>query len=228
MKRLGASADARRGFPLAAVGALLLLLPVWADSEAQAVGVRCADVTAGGYGATHVFADFMPCRSARAKLRRWLRRDRLPRNREGWYCYRLGGRVRACSYPGKRGIGDPKSFTFWLRRASTARSAHAEAATWKRCGHWSPSTGWTNNIRDVQGFGYFQLRALNVSCRTARRVARRSARWDYEPTGGGVVYGEGRFSAWTCYLRFFRPPQEATRHRCRAPGGRRANWISAV
>jgi hypothetical protein len=109
--------------------ALVFALPPAA--EAQAVGVRCADVSAGGYLATHVFADFMPCRSARAKLRRWLRRDRLPRNRNGWYCYRLSGRVRACTYPGRRGLGGPKSFTFWLRRVgirSAGGCSHPGAA----------------------------------------------------------------------------------------------------
>jgi hypothetical protein len=80
-------------------------------AEAQAVGVRCKSVQAGGYRATHVFADFMPCRSARAKLRRWLRRDRLPRKRNGWYCRRLGdGVLRACSSPGRRNAR--RGFTF--------------------------------------------------------------------------------------------------------------------
>jgi hypothetical protein len=114
-----------------------------------------------------------------------------------------------------------------LSAACMLMPAPAEAQSWKRCGNWSPSTGWTYD--QIVGFQYFNLRALNVPCRTARRVANRSARWDFESRpGGGVQYGEGRFSEWTCYLRFFKPPQEATRHRCRAPGGRRANWISAV
>jgi hypothetical protein len=105
--------------------------------------------------------------------------------------------------------------------------ASAEAASWKRCGNWSPSTGWTYDR--IVGFQYYNLRAQKMSCRNARRVAIRSARWDFEPrSGGGIQYGEGRYSEWTCYLRFFKPPQEATRHRCRAPGGRRANWISSV
>jgi hypothetical protein len=204
---------------------VLLVLPcaVPRVAEAQAVGVRCADVKAGGYRATHVFADFTPCRTARAKLRRWLARDRLPRSRHGWNCYQLGGVVRACSYPGKRGAR--RAFTFWLRRPSQAQ---ADAATWKRCGNWSPDTGWTYG--QVTGFGYFNVRALRVSCRTARRLSLRSGKWDYESAGGGrlVGHGRGRFSAWTCYLRFAAPPEEATFHLCRAPGGRRVRWISAV
>jgi hypothetical protein len=129
------------------------LVPVSAEAEAQAVGVRCADVTAGGYRATHVFADFMPCRSARTKLRRWLRRNRLPRNRDGWHCYRLSGSVRACTFPGKRGLGDPKSFTFWLGRASRARAA----ARIRECG-------------DVNRHIY-NVTTRVVPCRFARRFA---------------------------------------------------------
>jgi hypothetical protein len=103
--------------------------------------------------------------------------------------------------------------------------AQAEAATWKRCGNWSPDTGWTYG--QIQGFGYLNVRALNVSCRTARRVARRSVRWRTDPRrNGAVVYGEGRYSEWICYLRFV--PPEATRHRCRAPGLRRVRWTSAA
>jgi hypothetical protein len=45
---------------------VLILLPASA-AEAQAVGKRCRGVEAGGKRATHVFADFMPCRSVRAQ-----------------------------------------------------------------------------------------------------------------------------------------------------------------
>jgi hypothetical protein len=198
-------------------------MPVSA-AEAQAAGKRCRDVQAGGKRATHVFADFMPCRSVRAKLRRWLPRARLPRKRNGWYCYRLHGRVRACTYPGKRGISDPKSFTFWLRRVARGQAA----TTWKRCGHWSPGAGWVDDASRIRGFGLFNVKQLNVSRRTCRRVAYRSSfRWESEPrSDGGIVYGEGRFSEWTCYLRFIEP--EATPHRCRAPGLRRVRWVSAA
>jgi hypothetical protein len=79
---------------------------------APAVGKHCASIHAGGYNATHVFVDYMPCSSARNKLRRWLRRDQLPRNRSGWYCYRLGDPVWSCGYPGKSHVR--MDFTFWL------------------------------------------------------------------------------------------------------------------
>lgn len=78
---------------------------------APAVGRHGASVHAGGYSATHVFVDYMPCSSARSKLRRWLRRDQLPRNPSGWYCYRLGDPVWTCGYPGNRGVR--MDFTFW-------------------------------------------------------------------------------------------------------------------
>jgi hypothetical protein len=131
---------------------IVLALPPTA--QAQAAGVRCADVKAGGYRATHVFADFMPCRSARAKLRRWLGRDRLPRRPSGWYCYRIGdGVLRACSYPGRRNTR--RSFTFWLSRR-TARTAQAPI---RECG-------------DLSGRRIYNITARRVSCRFARRFAR--------------------------------------------------------
>ena len=103
--------------------------------------------------------------------------------------------------------------------------AQTEAATWKRCGNWSPDTGWTYG--QLQSFGYFNVRALNVSCRTARRLSVRMPRWETEPRRNGAVsYGEGRFSEWICYLRFI--PPEATRIRCRAPHLRRVKWLSAA
>ena len=79
-----------------------------------ATGLPCRSVHAGGYSATHVFVDFMSCRSARTRLASWLRRGQLPRNSSGWYCSRLGGVVRQCSYPGRR--NPSRDFTFWLRR----------------------------------------------------------------------------------------------------------------
>src|SRR5215207_4907884 len=96
---------------VATVGASGVTIPA---ADAQAVGKRCRPVKSGGYAATHVFVDYMTCRSARTKLRRWLPRDRLPRNPNGWYCYRLGGVVRVCGYPGRANAR--KDFTFWLRR----------------------------------------------------------------------------------------------------------------
>ena len=101
---------------LVAVIALLALAAMAASvpgARAAATGVPCRSVHAGGYRATHVFVDFMRCRSARTKLRRWLGRGRLPRHPNGWDCYRLGGRVRECSYPGRD--HPTRDFTFWLR-----------------------------------------------------------------------------------------------------------------
>jgi hypothetical protein len=139
---------------LAPVLAALVLYGMPASAEAQAAGKRCHDVQAGGKRATHVFADFMPCQSARAKLRRWLPRRSMPRKRNGWYCYRLTGRVRACTYPGRRGIADPKSFTFWLRRV--ARSAQGSI---RECG-------------DLRRRRIYNITTRRASCRFARRFAR--------------------------------------------------------
>jgi hypothetical protein len=168
-----------RGFGLVALAAVPLLLPVSAEAEAQAVGVRCADVKAGGYRATHVFADFMPCRSARAKLRRWLPRDRLPRNRDGWYCYRLGGVVRACSYPGRENVR--RSFTFWLRRVVSA------AAPIRECGN--AGTLYNGQVR------IYNVTSRVVRCRFARRFARSQVRY------GGPACREDRwctYRGWRC------------------------------
>jgi hypothetical protein len=174
------------------------LVPVSAEAEAQAVGVRCADVTAGGYRATHVFADFMPCRSARTKLRRWLRRNRLPRNRDGWHCYRLSGSVRACTFPGKRGLGDPKSFTFWLGRASRARAA----ARIRECG-------------DVNRHIY-NVTTRVVPCRFARRFARRVIT---DPACAEDRYC--RYRGWRCRNVGYRIPRGyEVDSRCTRSGGR--------
>jgi hypothetical protein len=171
-------------------------LPVPA-AEAQAVGKRCRDVQAGGKRATHVFADFMPCRSARAKLRRWLPRRSLPRKRDGWYCYRLSGRVRACTYPGRRDIGD-KSFTFWLRRVSRARAA----APIPECGDIS---------RHI-----YNVTSRVVRCRFARRFVRRV---NVIPacTEDQICHYRG----WRCRQRGYRiPGGYETDSRCTKSGGR--------
>jgi hypothetical protein len=170
----------KQGLVLTAL-AVLLLLHVAAGAEAQAVGKRCRDVQAGGKRATHVFADFMPCRSARAKLRRWLPRERLPRNRNGWFCYRFSGRVHACTYPGERPIADPKSFTFWLRR--TARSAQRI----RECGN--AGTLYRGQVR------IYNVTSRVVRCRFARRFARSQVR------NGGPACREDRwctFRGWRC------------------------------
>lgn len=180
--------------------ALVLVLPPTA--KAQAVGVRCADVKAGGYRATHVFADFMPCRSARAKLRRWLPRGRLPHKRNGWYCYRVGGVVRACSYPGKRGAD--RAFTFWLRRASRAQPA----APIRECG-------------DLPHRYAYNITTRVVRCREARRVVRR---WNNTAarrrSGDGYVRG--------LYCNYRSTGYEQGDIRCTGSGGRVVHWQTGV
>jgi hypothetical protein len=183
----------------AAPVALLCSLPavVAPAATAQAVGVRCEDVRAGGYAATHVFADFMPCRSARAKLRRWLPRDSLPRNPSGWYCYRLTGRVRACTYPGRLGLADPKSFTFWLRRSGAAATAPI-----RECGDVNRSI--------------YNVTSRVVSCRTARRLVRRLV-----ILPGCTEDRYCHYRGWRCTQYGYRIPRGyETDSRCTKPGGR--------
>jgi hypothetical protein len=111
-----------------------------------------------------------------------------------------------------------------LAAAALLAPASAEAASWKHCGSWDGVGAWGYK---PPGFGHFNVRALNVACRTARRVVRRSGYWDTEARPrGGVAYGEGRFWAWTCYYRFI--PPEASRNRCKASGIRRVKWVSAA
>jgi hypothetical protein len=138
--------------PLLLAMALVLALP--AAAEAQAAGLPCDSVRAGGYSATHVFVDFMPCRAARTKLRRWLRRGGFPRKENGWYCIRLGGVVRACSYPGMRNAD--RSFTFWLRRVPHVQAA----ASIRECGRLTQRRIYNITTRVVR-------------CRFARGFARR-------------------------------------------------------
>ena len=109
-------------------------------------------------------------------------------------------------------------------------SAQAEAANWKYCGKWDGTGAW--GYPPGSGFGYFNVRALNVSCLTARRIVRAQRHWDFEMDpdmgahGGGISYGEGRLSRWLCEYRFALP--ESTRTRCLAHGLRRVKWVSAA
>jgi hypothetical protein len=102
-------------------------------------------------------------------------------------------------------------------------------ATWKQCGSWDGVGTWGYQ---GPGFGHFNVRALKVSCLTARRIVRRQGQWESEPDpnmgphGGGVSYGEGRYRDWHCEYRFVLP--EATKHRCLAPRGRRVKWLSGA
>jgi hypothetical protein len=68
-------------------------------SEAAPFDRACKSVRAGGYLASSLHAQKVTCRSARTKLRRWLRRGSLPKNPDGWLCYREEG-LRICSYLG--------------------------------------------------------------------------------------------------------------------------------
>jgi hypothetical protein len=110
-----------------------------------------------------------------------------------------------------------------------AAVAAAQTATWKRCGSWDGSGAWGY---DGPGFGFFNVQAKQVSCRTARLIVRRSRSWHFEPDadlgshGGGHQEGRGRFWEWTCIHRFVLP--ESTRSRCLAPYGRRVKWVSAA
>jgi hypothetical protein len=193
-----------RGFTLIALGGLALVLAVPSAAEAQAVGVRCKSVQAGGYRATHVFADFMPCRYARAKLRRWLPRGRLPRKRSGWYCYRLGGVVRACSYPGRRNAR--RSFTFWLRRVAQAQAA----APIRECG--DAGTLYNGRVR------VYNVTTRVVRCRFARRFARRQIVY------GGPACREDRwctYRGWRCRHIASRSKSDV---RCTKSGGGVVRW----
>jgi hypothetical protein len=99
---------------LAVAVGLLLALPVAAQAQVEH---HCKSVAAGKWIAKNVSAFNMGCRSTRSKLRRWLGRDRLPRNPEGWDCYRSGvpGKNRQCTTYETR-TGDPKGFSFLMRR----------------------------------------------------------------------------------------------------------------
>lgn len=190
-----------------AAGASGAAVPV---ADAQAVGKRCRPVKAGGYSATHLFVDYMTCRSARAKLRRWLRRGRLPQNSTGWYCYRLGeGIVRACSYPGRTGAD--QSFTFWLGRTSPARAA----APIKECGDYPGGIG----------AGVYNITTRVTRCSVARRMARRfwHGHWKNVPRtdlpGSARPFRRG---SYTCRNRHI--GSELNDMRCTASGGRVVRW----
>lgn len=174
---------------------LTLLLALPAVAEAQATGIRCKSVRAGDYSATHVFVDVMPCRSARAKLRRWLRRDQLPRKQNGWYCYRLSELVRGCSYPGKQDAN--RSFTFWRRRVGQA------AVPIRECGNLAHRLAYNITTRKVQ-------------CVEARRVVRR---WNNTTARQG---GDGRVRGLYCNYRNI--GYEAGDIRCTGSRGRVVRW----
>jgi hypothetical protein len=110
-----------------ATGVVLVFMAPASDESTvrgQAIVDRaCKSVRAGGYVATHLHAQKLTCTSARNKLRRWLGRGRLPRNQQGWLCYREEG-TRICSY-----LGGPSSiapnFYFVLSRSRAQIAASA-------------------------------------------------------------------------------------------------------
>jgi hypothetical protein len=77
---------------------------------------HCRPVEGGDWRATSLSAFNMGCPSARAKLRRWLRRGRLPHNGlDGWDCTNLhAGRGQCIDYGTVS--GDPIGFKYKLRR----------------------------------------------------------------------------------------------------------------
>jgi endonuclease YncB( thermonuclease family) len=85
-----------------------------AANIAQPRDRSCRSVRGGEYLATNLHAQKVTCRSARGKLRRWLRRGRLPRKQNGWFCYREEG-TRICSYLGGPSLYAP-NFYFQLQR----------------------------------------------------------------------------------------------------------------
>jgi len=65
-------------------------------------------VAAGEWRAKRIDAVNLTCFSAREKLGRWLRRERLPHNPYGWNCWRRGGAAWMCAV----GQGNAPRFTF--------------------------------------------------------------------------------------------------------------------
>ena len=106
--------DAMKQLIVAAIVAALAV-PATASSQTPPVDRSCESVRAGGYVASQLHAQKVTCRSARAKLKRWVRRGRLPKNPNGWLCYREEG-IRICSYLGGPSTFAP-NFYFVLRRA---------------------------------------------------------------------------------------------------------------
>jgi hypothetical protein len=111
--------------------AIVLALVVGAVAiPAAAKATPCGDLKKGAWRAVDIEATHLRCRSARAKLRRWLPPP-LPRNQVGWYCDRVGRR-HLCS----AGSGDPPRFTFVLRRRRAQTTlATATAVFLPNCGN---------------------------------------------------------------------------------------------
>jgi hypothetical protein len=91
---------------------------------------------------------------------------------------------------------------------AVAPAGSAVAAPIRECGNYDPGRGWT--YRSVSGATpVYNLTTRNVSCRTARRFARR-----YRGT-------DTYFPKWTCReVRYY----ESWQVRCTASGGRVIRW----
>ncbi len=138
-----------------------LALPATADAQVER---KCRPVAGGPWKATGISVYNVNCRSARAKLRRWLRADRrplLPRNPDGWQCgrYSLPGSQanRQCrSYP----YGNDTAVGFVLRLQR--RQAASASAAGTPCGRLAEG-GWKAS----------DIRATHLTCGSARAKLRR-------------------------------------------------------
>jgi hypothetical protein len=86
-------------------------------SAPAAHATGCGSVAAGKWRAKSIETFNLTCFSAREKLRRWLQRERLPRNPVGWNCWRMDGRAWMCAV----GQGNAPRFTFVRVSALTAQ-----------------------------------------------------------------------------------------------------------
>ena len=107
--------------PIALVAALIVVMaaaPAAAASgpTASAADRACRPAVAGGFIARKLHVQRVSCRSAKTKLRRWLRQDRpLVGRHRGWLCYTEEGLV-ICSYVRSQGSGVAPNFYFVLRK----------------------------------------------------------------------------------------------------------------
>lgn len=146
------------------VGALAAALV--APATVEAAGTPCGTLTDGQWRVTDIRAMHLTCRSARAKLRRWLPPP-LPGNPVGWNCFRFRGR-RMCAV----GQGDAPRFTFQLRRVAVGALVAPAAASADTC---RP----VRDLRELDGSRYegtdiIRIRTVGLGCRRARRVAHRA------------------------------------------------------
>jgi hypothetical protein len=142
-----------------ALGALAL------PGAAEGAGTPCGALTDDGWRATDIRATRLTCRSARAKLRRWLPPP-LPSNPYGWNCFPFRGR-RMCAV----GQGDAPRFTFRLRRFDSVGRAAASASA-----HPELHRACRQRVTYYIGVGH-------VRCRFAVRAVARMKRGGSKPLG---------------------------------------------